>query len=169
MKNDLEITKAQIFDVPAMYAFIFEHGVNPWNYLSHQYIGAHLAEIESGKTQGLLIRLDGEIAGLTTFTSSTELARYQAPEHLGSVHGYISEAVVHRERAGHGIGTTLLRAAVAELAAQGHKEIYAERHEENKASAGMMRKAGFVEIDVFEDLDRRAAGSRRTSVSRLIL
>jgi L-amino acid N-acyltransferase YncA len=169
MKNDLVIRKAQSLDVPAMYAFIFEHGVNPWNYLSHQYIGAHLAEIESGKTQGLLIRLEGEIAGLTTFMSSTEQAHYQAPAYCGSAHGYISEAVVHRERTCCGIGATLLRAAVVELAAQGHKEIYAERHEENKASAGMMRKAGFVEIDVFEDLERRAAGSRRTSVSRLIL
>lgn len=169
MKNNLVIKKAQFLDVPVMYAFIFEHGVNPWNYLTHQYIGAHLAEIESGKTQGLLIMLDGDIAGLTTFMSSTELAHYQAPEYHGSTHGYISEAVVHRERTCCGIGATLLRAAVAELAAQGHKEIYAERHEENKASASMMRKAGLVEIDVFEDLERRAVGSRRTSVSRLVL
>lgn len=169
MESHVVIKSAQISDVPAMQVFIFEHGVNQWNYLHRQSVSAHLADIEIGKTQALLATVDDELAGFTTFMTSTALAHYQAPEHRGSTHGYICEAVVHRERACHGLGTTLLRAATVQLAAQGFKEIYIERHEENLASAGMMRKAGFFEIAVFKDTQRRVAGSHRTSVSRLIL
>ena len=64
------------------------------------------------------------------------------------------------------LGTRLLKAAVSRLLQMGLTEIYVERHEENEGSAGMMRKAGFVVIDVFDDPRRRDVGSRRTSVSR---
>lgn len=169
MKSHVVIKSAQISDVPAMLMFIFEHGMNQWNYLNRQSVSAHLADIEIARAQALLATIDGELAGFTTFMLSTGLAHYQAPEHRGSTHGYICEAVVHRERAGRGVGTILLRAATVQLAAQGFNEIYIERHEENLASAGMMRKAGFFEIAVFKDTKRRVAGSQRTSVSRLIL
>jgi hypothetical protein len=39
-----------------------------------------------------------------------------------------------------------------------------DRHEENLASAGMMRKAGFTELRTFVDLQRRDYGSRKTTV-----
>lgn len=169
MKSHVVIKSAQISDVPAMLVFIFEHGVNQWNYLHQQSVSAHLADIEIARTQALLATIDGELTGFTTFMPSTGLAHYQTLGHRGSTHGYICEVVVHRERARRGVGTTLLRAATVQLAAQGFKEIYIERHEENLASAGMMRKAGFFEIAVFKDTKRRVAGSQRTSVSRLIL
>jgi hypothetical protein len=50
---------------------------------------------------------------------------------------------------------------------QGFVEVFIERHEENPGSAGMMSKAGFVEIDTCHDPARRALGSRRTTVCRL--
>ena len=82
-------------------------------------------------------------------------------------HGYICEAVVHRDMVGQGLGSRLLRRAVERLAAQGVADIYIDRHEENAGSAGMMRKAGFVEIDSYADPERRPHGSRRTTVCRL--
>ena len=39
-----------------------------------------------------------------------------------------------------------------------------DRHEENLASAGMMRKAGFVTLKTYLDLERRDYGSRKTTV-----
>jgi L-amino acid N-acyltransferase YncA len=53
------------------------------------------------------------------------------------------------------------------LAAQGLKDVYIDRHEENAASAGMMRKGGFVEVDTFAEPARRPHGSGRTTVCRL--
>ena len=97
------------------------------------------------------------------------MARYQSREHVGYPHGYVCEAVVHRAHAGKGLGSKLLREAVAELCRQGLKEIYIERHEENRASAGMMRKAGFTEVATFDDPQRRSSGSRRTTVCRIIV
>ena len=97
------------------------------------------------------------------------MARYQSREHVGYPHGYVGEAVVHREHAGKGLGSRLLKEVLAALAGEDCKEIYIERHEENLASAGMMRKAGFTEVATFDDPQRRSSGSRRTTVCRIIL
>ncbi len=169
MENKLALRNALSTDVPVMRTFIFEHGANQWNFLPEDGVAAHLADIENGATQAVLGILDGELAGFVTFMASSALSRYQTGAGKESGHGYICEAVVHRAHAGKGIGMRLLQEAVAQLAAQGFKEIFIERHEENLASAGMMRKAGFVEIDVFDDPERRVSGSRRTSVCKFVI
>ena len=69
--------------------------------------------------------------------------------------------------AGQGLGSRLLGESVKFLAEQGVQDIYIDRHEENAASAGMMRKAGFVELDTFPDPARRPSGSGRTTLSCL--
>ena len=81
---------------------------------------------------------------------------------------HVGEAVVHRAHRGRGLGSRLLTAAVERMRAMGLREIYIERHEDNEGSAGMMRKAGFEVIDVYDDPRRRVVGSGRTSVSRLL-
>lgn len=169
MKNDLVVRNADGADVPAMQAFIFEHGANQWNFLPEDGVAAHLADIENGATRALLATQDGELVGLATFMTSNALSHYQAGAKRRRGHGYVCEVVVHRANAGQGIGARLLREAITQLAALGIKDIFIERHEENLASAGMMRKAGFVEIDLFDDHERRISGSRRTSVSKLSL
>lgn len=154
-------------DIAAMTAFIFEHGANEWNFLPVEDVTLHLAAIADGKTRAVIAETGGALVGFMTFMASRSLSRYQSIEHLGNPHGYICEAVVHREHAGRGIGTRLIAAAVDRLRAQGFVEIFIDRHEENPGSAGMMRKAGFVEIDTYHDPARRASGSRRTTVCRL--
>ncbi len=48
--------------------------------------------------------------------------------------------------------------------AKGTTALLIDRHEENLASAGMMRKAGFVTLKTYLDLERRDYGSRKTTV-----
>lgn len=115
-----------------------------------------------------MLALDqGELIGAVTFCTTRHFARYQDAADAGAPQGYICEAVVHRAQAGRGIGARLLTAAIDVLAARGLREVYIDRHEENAASAGMMRKAGFVEIDTFAEPARRPHGSGRTTVCRL--
>lgn len=166
--NSIAIRAAHAGDVKNMTAFIFTHGPNQWNHLPEEDVGAHISAIDGGKTGAVLAEIDGHLVGFVTFTASRAMTRYQSRDRIGHRHGYVCEAVVHRDHAGKGIGAQLLKAVVSELAAKGYAEIYIERHEENRASAGMMRKAGFIEIDTFDDPVRRTSGSRRTTVCRLI-
>ena len=167
MPDQLRIRKAIPSDIKVLRAFIFEHGVNEWNFLPKDGVTAHLNAIATGEVQGLLAEKQSKLAGYVTFYRSTKMSRYQPAAEAGTPHGYIAEAVVHRDYTGQGIGTLLMKSTVEDLWGQGFAEIYVERHEENRSSAGIMRKAGFVEIDLFHDPERRSYGSRRTSVSRL--
>lgn len=169
MTDSIAVRRAGAADIDAMQTFIFEHGPNQWNFLPPPEVNAHLAAIADSKVDAVIAEIDGRMAGFVTFMASRAMLRYQSPARLGRLHGYVCEAVVHRAYAGRGIGSRLLAAAAAELAARGFEEIYIERHEQNLASAGMMRKTGFVEIDCFDDPARRAVGSRRTTVCRLIV
>lgn len=162
---DLQIRPARAEDVPAMLDLIFEHGPNDWNYLPDGPVREHFQGVAEGEVWALLAVDGPELRGLVTFHESDAFARYQLPGR--GRHAYIAEATVHRDEAGHGLGTRLLRAAITELAGRGLADIYIERHEENPGSAGMMRKAGFRELRTFDDPQRRPNGSRRTTLCYL--
>jgi L-amino acid N-acyltransferase YncA len=147
-----------------MDAFIFDHGANVWNWLPVDGIREHLQEVVSGDAQGLLAFDCETLVGMMTYCHTHDYAKYQRADLAGTAHGYVSEAVVHRDYAGKGLGSRLLKAAVDDLRAQGMREVYISRHEENLASAGMMRKCGFVEIDTYVDERRNNTGSGRTTV-----
>ena len=151
----------------ALQAFILDHGANAWNWLPEDGIAEHVRDIAAGQAQGLLA-MDGlALVGAVTFCSTRSFAQYQSTERRDAAHGYICEAVVRRDQVGRGLGARLLLAAVADLQGQGLHEIYIDRHEENAASAGTMRKAGFVEIATFAEPVRRPHGSGRTTVCRV--
>lgn len=143
--------------------FIDEHGQNEWNYLAEPDLTDHLNGISNGETSGIIAELDNEIIGIATYLRGTTFATYHES---ADVHGHISEVVVARDRCGQGIGTALLKECVAHLAQQGIFTSFAERHADNAASAGMMKKAGFEIVTTFADPDRRATGSRQTSICR---
>jgi L-amino acid N-acyltransferase YncA len=127
-------------------------------------IREHLQEVVSAQARGLLA-FDGDtLVGMMTYCQTHDYAMYQSAALAGTMHGYVSEAVVHRDYAGKGLGSRLLQAAVDDLRTQGMREVYISRHEENLASAGMMRKCGFVEIDTYVDERRNNTGSGRTTV-----
>jgi len=151
-------------DAERLLAFLFEHARNPWNYLPEQPLREHFAGLADGKVEALMAYVDGELAGFVSFQTSRYFARYQPAGTRDRPHGYISEAAVHPGYAGKGLGSLLLGAAVRRLEGLGVDAVFIDRHEENAASAGMMRKAGFVEVDTYADPDRRPEGSGRTTV-----
>ncbi|WP_339486134.1 GNAT family N-acetyltransferase [Pseudomonas sp. EL_65y_Pfl2_R95] len=164
MSQDISLRQANAADIDALCTLIFEHGPNPWNHLPPAEVREHLQAIASGEVQAILASNDTEMLGFVSYRLANHLAHYQPLERNHQQHAYICEAVIARQAAGQGLGSRLLLAAVDKLAEQGIKDIYIDRHEENAASAGMMRKAGFVEIDCFDDKARRPNGSGRTSV-----
>lgn len=150
-------------DIAAIHALIREHGPSPWNCLAEPALSAHLRAIGDG-VDAVLASLDDVPVAVATYADSDDFACYQSAGRERARHGHIGEVVVHREHRGAGLGAHLLREAVAQLRARGLRECYAERHEENAGSAGMMRKAGFVVVDTFHDPMRRNVGSCRTAV-----
>ncbi len=151
-------------DLPALHQLIFDHGSNIWNYLPEDGIREHLQDIAQGRAHGVLALDQGQLIGAVTFGLSTDFDHYLPEQARGTPQGYVSEAVVRRDRTGQGWGTRLLRQALAELSKIGADVVFIDRHEENLASAGMMRRAGFVEIDTYADPRRRPHGSGRTTV-----
>jgi ribosomal protein S18 acetylase RimI-like enzyme len=150
--------------LPALHALIFDHGANVWNYLPEDGIREHLEDIAQGRAHGVLALQEGHILGAVTFGLSTDFDRYLTAPLRGTPQGYVSEAVVRRDRVGQGLGTRLLREALASLSSRGVSSVFIDRHEENLASAGMMRRAGFVEIGTYADPRRHPHGSGRTTV-----
>lgn len=165
-QGDVRLAAAGPQDLPALRALVFDDGANMWNYLPEDGIGEHLEDIARGRAFGVLALEQGQLIGAVTFGLSTDFDRYLPPQTRGIPQGYVSEAVVRRDRVGQGLGTRLLREALAALSAMGAQAVFIDRHEENLASAGMMRRAGFVAIDTYDDPRRRPHGSGQTTVCR---
>lgn len=163
-----EIRPAVAADVATLRSFLFDHGVNEWNHLPDGPITAHLQGIATGAAQAVVAEREGRLLGFVSFELSRDMDHYQAADRKLELHGVIHEAVVDRALCGQGLGSRLLNAAVERIAKLGCREVYVARHDENAGSAGMMRKAGFEVIDVYNDFSRRTAGNRRTAVSRRI-
>ena len=168
-EGDVRLAAAGPQDLPALRTLIFDDGVNIWNYLPEDGIGEHLEDIALGRAFGVLALEQGQLIGAVTFGLSTDFDDYLPPQARGTPQGYVSEAVVRRDRVGQGWGTRLLRHALAELSKLGADVVFIDRHEENLASAGMMRAAGFVEIETYADPRRRPHGSGRTTVCWKVL
>lgn len=160
----IRLAAAGPHDLPALHQLIFDHGANIWNYLPEVGIREHLQDIAQGRAHGVLALDQEQLIGAVTFGLSTDFDRYLPEQARGTPQGYVSEAVVRRDRTGQGWGTRLLRQALVELGKLGAEVVLIDRHEENLASAGMMRAAGFVEMDTYADPRRRPNGSGRTTV-----
>ncbi|MEN0106421.1 MAG: GNAT family N-acetyltransferase [Pseudomonas sp.] len=160
----LTIRNAQTEDIGELTALLLEHGPNPWNYLPEDDVRAHLQAIADGSVEAVVAQQGERIVGFVSYIRTWQFADQQPAARRDEAHGYICEAVVHRDLAGQGLGSTLLEQAVAQLGEKGLVDIYIDRHEENAASAGMMRKAGFSELHTYADPERRPNGSRRTTV-----
>lgn len=158
--------EATAADIPVITDLILTHGPNPWNHLPEDEIREHVGEIATGQVEALVAELRQEIIGVVTSEVGHRYPQYQPPEEREQEHGYLAEAVVHRDHAGHGIGSKLFRAAAEKLFRRGIRQVYAKRHEENPGSAGMMRKSRFTAVDTFDDPEIRKTGSRRTTVER---
>ena len=159
---------ARTEDIPALIDLILTHGPNPWNWLPPDDVARHVAQIATGEVRAVVACEGDVVQGVVTFCQTQHFARYQSVGRAAQPQGYVCEAVVHRDAVGQGLGARMLRAALEALKAQGLHAVYIDRHEENAASAGMMRKAGFTVIDTFDEPARRPHGSGRTTVCRIV-
>ena len=167
VSGEITIRNAAVHEIPAIFSLMFEHGPNEWNYLPEDEIREHLEGMRTGETF-VLVACDGnQIIGMASYNIGNFYPQYEKAESRSLPRGYIAEVVVHQGYSGKGLGSRLLEASKSALRDRGIKTIYIKRHEENLASAGMMRKAGFQIVDTFPD-SIRTTGSGRTTVEKFI-
>ncbi len=157
----MEYRKARQKDIKEMEKLILTEGKNQYNYLPEQGVKEHLEGIRKGNVEAMLAVDNGRMAGFASFIWGKIY-----PQHEQNLHGYIVETVVSEKFRGKGIGTKLLELAKQELAKKGCKTIFIKRHAENIASARMMEKAGFEEVETFYDPEIRDYGNRKTTVCK---
>lgn len=149
---------------PYLADFLLDHGANPWNHLPKDGVMESFSTAAQGDGEVLLACDNSIIVGLCIFFYARALPdKYQQYAKSRSA-VYVSEVTVHRDYAGQGIGSELLRQTIARAKSLQALVVLIDRHEENLASAGMMSKSGFAELRTFLDLERRDYGSRKTSV-----
>jgi ribosomal protein S18 acetylase RimI-like enzyme len=151
-------------ELPELKAFLFDHGQNPWNHLPAEGVD-HEFNLVAQQKASILVAIKGQqqIGFVIFYHADTLPSQYlQYSNQQPAI--YIAEVVVHREFAGQGIGHKLLSLIIDQAPDLGASMLLIDRHEENLASAGMMRKAGFTELRTYVDLQRRDYGSRKTTV-----
>ena len=165
----IEFRQALPDELDSLKNFLFEHGTNPWNHLPKEGVDHEFELVAQGNASALIAADNNQPIGLAIFYHPKSLPeQYRQYSHSAATL-YIAEVVVHSNYAGRGIGSQLLSKITDCARTVGATFILAHRHEENLASAGMMRKAGFKELATFVDLDRRDFGNRSTTVLSLDL
>ncbi|HEY4963774.1 MAG TPA: GNAT family N-acetyltransferase [Candidatus Saccharimonadales bacterium] len=160
-------TAARESDAQTIEDLIITDGQNEWNYLPEaEILRKYLASIANGSVFGIkaLAKPIQSVVGAVTYDIGHRYPQYQPLGREDAVHGYLSEAVVRPDYAGHGLGTALLSAAITDLGEMGIQEVYAMRHADNDPSRRMMEKSGMVLVDEFPDPEIRPTGSGRTAV-----
>lgn len=160
---------AVLTELPDLKKLLWDQGPNEWNYLTEEGVDAEFALIEQG-TATAMVAVDSlasdsnQIIGFAVLidgaVSPDYLTKYSALNELC----FIGDVVVSQTYSGQGIATKLLECCIKEAKEKQVQTVLIERHEENLASAGMMRKAGFQVIDTFHDPEKRSSGSRNTAI-----
>jgi len=150
-------------------SFLFEHGSNPWNHLPIDGVDKEFDLVMAGTASMLVAADNRQILGFVIFYHPDSLPSQYLQYAQSQTTIYIAEAVVHKDYTGQGIGHHLLCAVIEQAANFSASLLLIDRHEQNMASAGMMRKAGFELITIYKDPQRRHYGSCNTAVLRLQL
>ena len=154
------IRLAQPKEYSELEEFLVCHGTNSWNYLPPQGVENQFQRLKA-QTDSCFIAIEQtQIIGMAIYRSKGDIPCFfnHSFSHCQSM--YVAEVVVHKEHNGKGIGSSLIASIAREL---GANSLAIDRHEQNASSAGMMRKAGFVELDCFADPARRSSGSKKTT------
>jgi len=159
--------EASADDIEEMKEFIFDHGKCDWNHLPEDSVKRHLDDIKTKETEAVIATSGGKLIGFISFNTGKDIQHDHVPKGKDVI-GWIAEAVVSREFVGRGIGTALLERVKEIILSRGVKTIYTSRHEDNKASARMMEKAGFKKVKTFHDPEWRLKGSRKTAVCMFV-
>jgi len=150
-------------DFEQMHTLLLKDGPNDWNYITEESIALQFQLIRNKQATAVLAEENG-IHGFSVLVFKqacpAKLSKY---DELCSI-AYINDVVVSSDHSGKGIGSKLLQESINLARIEKCKRVYVERHEENLASAGMMRKAGFELVETFLDREKRSSGSRNTSI-----
>ncbi|MCG7536561.1 GNAT family N-acetyltransferase [Pseudoalteromonas sp. OOF1S-7] len=151
-------------EAEALKALLWQHGQNEWNYLTEEGVHAEFELFSLGVASILVAEQEGEIIGFSVLIDGAYGPDYLSKYTNHKAMYFIGDVLVARQHGGKGIATALLKACIAQAKQAGGELVLIERHEENKASAGMMRKAGFHIIDTFHDPQKRSAGSQNSCI-----
>ncbi len=161
----LKITSRKLTDsdLESMKTLLFNEGPSEWNYLTEESVNEQIDLIRDGKALAVVAE-DDEIFGFAVLilgqACPRKLGIYQSLDQTA----YIKDVVVGKRLAGQGVGTKLLLECFSIAKDKNFEDVYIERHEENLASAGMMKKAGFELVETINDPAKRFSGSRNTSI-----
>ncbi|GDY24692.1 GNAT family N-acetyltransferase [Agarivorans sp. Toyoura001] len=153
-------------DFQSMKELLLTEGPNLWNYITEESINQQFTLIVNGDAVAVLLE-DKAIVGFAIL-----IFKRACPEKLNQYDdlsniAYINDVVIAASQSGKGLGSLLLKEAVRLASLQQCSKVYIERHEENLASGGMMRKAGFEIVETFYDPNKRSSGSRNTTIQRI--
>ncbi|MGI9319358.1 MAG: GNAT family N-acetyltransferase [bacterium] len=143
---------------------LWEHGPNQWNHLTEKGVDDELSLIRSDSAVAAVAVYKSEIIGFSILIDGNESPDYLKKYCSIDEMCFISDVVVSSHFSGKGIATQLLKNCIEEAKNRSFSIVLIERHEQNLASAGMMRKAGFSIIDTFYDPDKRTSGSRNSVI-----
>lgn len=161
--NSLTYRRANKDDLDSMYALIFDHGTNEWNFLPKVGVQRELEDLRNDRAIGIVAKAQQVLIGLAIcYADFIRFPQYTVEDSPSSENGYIGDVVVHKSFVGQGIGTQLLNEAKKALLEAGVKRVYIDCHEENLASRGMMKKAAFKEVATYIDFERSTSSSRKT-------
>lgn len=150
-------------DFQIMKKLLLKEGPNEWNYITDESIEYQFNLIQNGNALAVLAE-ENEILGFAVVilkeSCPSKLSKY---DQLSTI-AYINDVVIAASQSGKGLGTKLLKESIRLASIEKCSKVYIERHEENLASAGMMRKAGFELVETFNDPNKRTSGSRNTTV-----
>ena len=156
----IEYRKASLEEIDELKALLWKFGPNEWNYLTSEGVEDEFTLVENGNAQTIVAINDSEIIGLAVLidgkVSPSYLEKYCSAKEMK----FVGDVVVSSLHSGKGIATRLLEECLLEAKNNNTSTVLIERHEENLASAGMMRKAGFEIVDTFYDPEKRVAGSQ---------
>jgi ribosomal protein S18 acetylase RimI-like enzyme len=150
-------------DLQTMRELLIKEGSNEWNYITDESIDHQFQLLNQGKALAVIAE-EASIVGFAVLLikegAPSKLSKYSVLSDIA----YINEVVVSSSQSGKGLGSQLLKESIKLAGNEKCTNVYIERHEENLASAGMMRKAGFELVETFYDPNKRTTGSRNTSV-----
>jgi GNAT superfamily N-acetyltransferase len=160
----IEYRKALLKEIKELKALLWEFGPNEWNYLTPEGVNDEFTLVENGNAQVIAAINDTGIIGFSILIDGSVGPSYLEKYCSLKQMKFIGDVVVSSLHSGKGIATRLLEECLQEARNNNASTILIERHEENLASAGMMRKAGFEVVDTFYDPEKRIVGSQNSVI-----
>ncbi len=158
---------ASLSELEFLEVFLHDNGANEWNHLPKEGVHDTFNLIKEGCGEIVCARneLSKHVIGIGIYFYSSSLPSTFTKYANGKRACFVAEMCVHKSHTGKGVGSQILKNIAMRVADQNLADIILmDRHEDNEASGGMMRKAGCTVLDSFDDHMKRPTGSRRTVV-----